>query len=300
MNEVKSPKASETRTDFRVSWQLFKSNYKAFIATEIFAILAFIIINAIIIGIIVLVFYLSPNLSIADLHPKTASDESITFRVYGFIAVLAYLTMTGFLYCQYGLAYDILSSGDMFTEFKKVFSYFKNHWWKYMLLIIVTGFGYFLPVGRIGEDPPRPLSDQAEIVSIILMVARVIGLFVLLVLFSSTLPSVTSQGNLKNSFIESIRIVKKDSKRLVKTWGLYFLIFTLPIFALSFTLVLIMPLIKGSIWVIIIMVIIAILYFINLFIGFPMMSLIATRIYNTVDFERFKPLVEDNKKRQYI
>ncbi len=293
MDEVKSPKVSETQTDFRVSWQLFKSNYKAFIATEIFAVLAFIIINAIIIGIIVLIFYLAPNLEVADLNPRTASDVKITFRMYGLIAILAYLTMAGFLYSQYGLAYDIFSSGDMFTEFKKAFSYFKSHWWKYILLIFVTGFGFLIPVRRIGENPPRPISDQAEILSIIFMVFRVVILFVFLVLFSATLPSVTAQGNLKNSFVESIRIVKKDYKRLLKSWGIYFIIFTLPIFAVSLTLTLLMPIITGTVWVTILIILLILLYAIKLFIGFPMMSLIATRIYNTVNFERFKPLVEE-------
>ena len=67
MKEKAIAKLSETRKDFKVSWQLFKANYKAFIATEIFAILAFFIVNAIIISIIVLIFVLSPDLVLADL-----------------------------------------------------------------------------------------------------------------------------------------------------------------------------------------------------------------------------------------
>jgi hypothetical protein len=296
MENSKSSKLSETRKDFKISWQLLKSNYKSFIATEIFAILAFIIINAVIFGIIALIFVLSPNLSITDLIPRSSTEITITFRIYFLFAILSYLTMSGFLYCQFGLAYDIFTSGDMFTEFKKSFVYFKEHWWKYILLTFITGFGFFVPDRRIGFEPLGPIREQFQNLFVVFITIRFIILYLLLVIFSSTLPSVTAQRSLKNSFIESIRILKKDFKRLFSTWGLFVIIFNGPAFILSLTLALILPIITGTVWVPILMAIILILYLYNLFLGFPMMSLISTRIYNSVDFERFKPLMESAEK----
>jgi hypothetical protein len=269
---------------------MFKSNYKAFIATEIFAIIAFVISMGIIIGITVAIFALSPNLAVADLIPNESNDFTEIHIIWGILAALLYLTLTGFLFGQFGLAYDIYSSGDMFTEFKKSFTYFKTHWWKYVLLTFVSGFGFFRPNQRLLRNAPLPPEEHIQAVSLVMLVVRFIVVFVLLVVFSSTLPSVTAQGNLKRSFIESIRIVKRNFSRLFKTWGVYFLIFSLPIFASNLTLLILIPSIKGTVIVPILLGITALLYGFSLFIGIPMMSLIATRIYNTVEFERFKPL----------
>jgi len=284
---MKSTKVSETRNDFKVSWQMFKTNYKAFIATEIFAILAFLVINGIILGIVVLIFVLSPNLDLVDLFPGQTGPTNLSFRIWGIFSILSYLTMSGFLFCQFGLAYDIFSSGDMFTEFKKSFTYFKENWWKYILLTFVTGFGFFIPDRRMSHIEP---GENYEIFSIIFIILRFMLLFFILVVFNSTLPSVTAQRKLKNSFIESFRIVKGNFRRLFKTWGLYFLIFSIPVFVINITMALLLPSIRGTIVFPILMVLLLIIYLYWLFIGFPMMALISTRIYNTADFERFKPL----------
>ena len=218
-------------------------------------------------------------------------NEWMRSRVLLF-AILSYLTMSGFLYCQFGLAYDIFTSGDMFTEFKKAFAYFKEHWWKYILLTFVSGFGFFIPDRRMGFETPSPVMEKFSKFYVVFIVIRFIILYFLLVFFSSTLPSVTAQRNLKNSFIESFRIVRKDYKRMFSTWGLFVTIFSGPVFIILLVTALIIPIISGTVWVPILMVFILIIYLYNLFLGFPMMSLIATRIYNSVAFERFIPLMD--------
>ncbi len=292
MIEAKSTKISETKTDFKISWQFLKANYKSFLATELFAFLAFILVISIMMGIIVLIFVLSPGLEPIDLVFDRAKDLDITFRVWLIVPILAYLTMVGFLYCQFGLAYDIFTSGDMFTEFKKAFNYFKEHWWKYILLTFVTGFSFFIPdhimQRRLETSPWASLGSLI----IILEVLRYLVIFIILVVFSNTLPSVTAQGNLKNSFKESFRIVKKEWKRLLKTWGIYFLIFIAPSLIISGVSYLTFPVLEGTVWIEVIRGIAIIFQVYKLFIGFPMLALIATRIYNSVEFERYKPLIK--------
>ncbi|MHA1346874.1 MAG: hypothetical protein ACTSVO_04305 [Candidatus Heimdallarchaeaceae archaeon] len=292
MIEAKSTKISETKTDFKLSWQFLKANYKSFLATELFAILAFIVVISIMMGIIVLIFVLSPDLALSDLSFDRVEDRDITYRVWLILPILAYLTMVGFLYCQFGLAYDIFTSGDMFTEFKKAFSYFKEHWWKYIVLTFVTGFSFFIPddITHMRAETSHWATSNAIIITF--DVIRFLLFFVILVVFSNTLPSVTAQGNLKNSFKESFRILKKEWKRLVKTWVIYFLIFVAPSFILSMVLQLTYPLLVGTSWFTVIRIVAFILQFYKLFIGFPMLALIATRIYNSVEFERFKPLTK--------
>ena len=295
MIEAKPTKVSETKTDFRISWQFLKANYKSFLATELFAFLAFIVVISIMMGILVLIFVLSPELALSDLIPIITEDREITIRVWLIIPILAYLTMVGFLYCQFGLAYDIFTSGDMFTEFRKAFSYFKAHWWKYILLTFVTGFSFFIPdnITHVRTETSHWSTSDALIITF--EVIRFLIFFVVLVVFSSTIPSVTAQGNLKNSFKESFRIVKKEWKRLAKTWGIYFLIFIAPSFVLSVVLQLTYPVLVGTAWITVIRVIAIILQVYKLFIGFPMLALIATRIYNSVEFERYKPLTKHER-----
>ncbi len=58
---------TETKKDFKNSWHLFKENYRAFLSTEIFAFLFFIITEIIMFSVISLIYYLVPSLSIEDL-----------------------------------------------------------------------------------------------------------------------------------------------------------------------------------------------------------------------------------------
>ena len=278
---------SETIRDFKLSWNLFKANYKAFLATELFAVVAFIISNIIIVTFLLLIFYVLPNLDIADLLPKNQNMSDSYFFILGLFTVLIYILFSGFLYCQYGLAYDIFSSGDMFTEFKNSFSYFKKYWWQYILLTFINGFDVFILDRRFVQSPEN---ENFVLSPYIRISIRFVFSFVLIVIFTSTLPSVTAQGNLIRSFKESFRILKRDFKRLLLTWGLFYLLFIAPLFIASLILVSLVPLVKGTYWLILIFTVILLLYIYKFFVGFPMMALIATRIYNTVDFERFKPL----------
>ncbi|MBY8999630.1 MAG: hypothetical protein KGD64_01825 [Candidatus Heimdallarchaeota archaeon] len=292
---MKSTKVSETKTDFKISWQFFKANYKSFLATELFAFFAFFIVISILMGVLILIFVLSPDLVLSDLIPQNSSHVDITFRVWLILPILAYLIMVGFLYGQFGLAYDIFTSGDMFSEFKKAFSYFKEHWWKYILLTFVTGLSFFVPnnIRQINAEMSPWRSSDALVITF--EVIRFLLFFIILVVFSSTLPSVTAQGNLKNSFRESSRIVKKEWKRLIKTWGIYFLLFISPSFILAIVFQFTYPVLTGTVWIIVMQIIAIILLLYKLFIGFPMLALIATRIYNSVDFERFKPLTKHER-----
>ena len=87
------------------------------------------------------------------------------------------------------------------------------------------------------------------------------------------------------SFIESFRIIKSNPKRLISTWGTYFLIFVVPLIVLG-----ILAEVYGLIFLYVLFGIVFIL--VTIF-GFPMLSLIACGIYNNVEFERFKPDSEE-------
>jgi hypothetical protein len=123
---------------------------------------------------------------------------------------------------------------------------------------------------------------NSEFLAFLIVFVLWIVFFFWFIIFISTLPSITFQGKFKHAFIESFRMVKSNFKRMIFTWGIFFLIFVFPGF-----LIMLVTSVYFS-WVTISLNIFYIL--VISFIGFPLMSLIATGLYKNVKIERFKPL----------
>ncbi len=305
---------SETKLDFKLSWKLLKENWKAFFSTILFA--GFFLILLIVILFIIAHFI--PNFFIPNIIQDFTNllTRLIYFLSFFIIILLVIFIFFAFLSCQYGLAYDIMSSGDMFAEFKGSFTYFRRHWWQYSILMILISWGIFIP-GRDPMPPPnRPFPNllfyvfvENDISSITRDIIGIIIYFILFLIFINTIPSVTARGhgkgngklagfkNFKNSFNESFRIFRNYPKRLITTWGIFFLIFFIPLITgitisrLMFQPFVVSPLLQ------ILRLSNTILWFIFIFIGTPMMSLLATRIYNSIDLQNFEPLKKNNTKK---
>ncbi|MHA1476441.1 MAG: hypothetical protein ACTSQ5_14800, partial [Promethearchaeota archaeon] len=227
----KSSTFADTKKDFKIAWQLLKGNYKAFIGTEIFAGLAFILTLFALGSILMVIVALIPSISVSDFFGRVSDNFgiSILFRLLmGFIAISIFYA---FLNSQHGLAYDIMSSGEMFAEFKNSFAYFKRFKWQYPVLSFTLFImnGIFSAIFRMDASDPPFHDITFDFVQIIIILGELIILFIWFILFIHTFPSLTSQGNFKRSFIESIRIIKSNPKRIISTWGTYFLIFVVPI-----------------------------------------------------------------------
>lgn len=127
-----SPQASNsTLRDFRESWRLLKSNYRAFLGITFFGLGAFILI---VIGLFSIFSLLDPNFAIIFSRDLI---QSMNYRAV--IFAIGYMILSAFINCQTGLAFDVMSSGEMFTEFKSAFGYFRKHWWKYILFSFLMG-----------------------------------------------------------------------------------------------------------------------------------------------------------------
>ncbi|NHI92901.1 MAG: hypothetical protein EAX96_10405 [Candidatus Lokiarchaeota archaeon] len=291
MTESKlDPSFSASIEDFKISWQIFRENWKPFIKNELFAVFLILVL-----GIIVMIsFFINPNFTTQVMMAETWNSFFGIFLIslLSIIAIAIFFLPFAFLSCQFGLAYDIISSGDMFAEFEGSFTYYKRHWWQYSILSLLTpSSGLFFPLAgstQSVEISQPPVSD---------FFGGIIGGFILLLLyliwfiiFINTLPSITALGQNKDgkskwqkfklSFSESWRIYKNNKKRLYGTWWLFFVIFNIPTVILSF------------IWSISklfsfhsgILMLINFLWFISatiiVMISYPMKALIATRIYN--------------------
>ena len=282
---------SETKRDFRIAWQSLKDNFKAFLATELFAALAFILTIFILGSILIIVVSLIPSVSLSDFAGQLSDNFGISHIFRFLTGLIAFSLFNAFLNCQHGLAYDIMSSGEMFAEFKNAFTYFKRFWWQYPLLtfVLLIYNSLFSTGPRIEGSGPNFLDITFDFIQILIIIGKLILFFIWFIIFIHTFPSLTSQGNFKRSFIESFRIIKSNPKRIISTWGFYFLIFIVPIILLG--------ILVGVYEYTVLYVICGIIFILITLIGIPMLSLIACGIYNNVEFQRFKPYSEKQKER---
>ena len=275
---------SNSLDDIKISWLLLKSNWKAFIATELFAFFALTFVALLF---VVIYFAIGAIIALPPLFLDSSSPQEkrgFSFFFFGIIFFLAFLN------CQFGLAYDIISSGDMFAEFKGSFTYFKRNWLPYSLLpfLLVWLHSIFQGIRIIWIILIGDVTNiRAEINEFELLRSFIIG-FIFFVLLISTLPSVTASsgnskiGRIKRGFIENFRLVKRRPKRLFSTLGLFYLIFYLPSTIISLFIILFYDSLIGSIWLLIILFVYALLLLIGLLIGTPISTLITTRIYSEV------------------
>ena len=277
--------------DLRNSWPLYKENHKAFTKTVIFSLLAYMISTTIIFLISYSIENSNSPLSLIDFYCNYSNiyQHSLIFRVT--FTLITAILLFAFLNCQYGLAYDIMSSGDMYAEFISAFSYFKRHWLHYIssMLIIVLPLIIAPLIFITFEDQSLreyiTQSDENMVINIAGLILFVIFYIVWLITFLNLFPSVTSQGSLKHAIIESIRIVRSDFKRLLLTWFTYGFIVLFPIVIFGYIGVKFNP--GGSLYLDIFIEIFRLIYLIY---AFPMSVLIGTGIYNNVEFERFKKI----------
>lgn len=263
---------NEAFKDLKLSWILFFENYRAFITTEIFAIVAF------------LATILSALAFLAGLTLIFSGSLATEFFVLliVFLVILGFnFLFYGFMSCQYGLSYDIMSSGDLFTEFRKVFYYFKRFWWQYSLITFLIYFPtIFSPVNTL---LPNTIQIQGlELLIGPLTPLKLIIYFVIeyiwFVVFIELYPSITSQGRLRTSIKENFTILSKNMGRLFTSFGLYYIIFKVPII-IFYSITITPPWNQLSPHYEVITMINDFYILISSLLGPPIISLIATRIY---------------------
>lgn len=284
-NNIKSDDPKESFKDIKNSLALLRDNYSAFFKTEIFAFICGIITSIAIIILLYFIMFLMYQFSFEAflVFLITQGRSSIYYRF--FVAFMNQLVFSIFLRTQYGLAYDIMSSGDMFTEFRNIFKYFKKHWWQYVIFDLITlGVPEFV---RISFWPGEHQSSDIEIRGPLYGGNIAVGMaFALLfILLSGVLPSLTRQGSLIFAIKENFRLIKNNYKRIIISWTLFFLIFEFPIYIVSVFIITYYYLLE--VWFVVVLVLGTVLF--NFFIIYPLSTLMATGIYNNSEFERFRP-----------
>ncbi|MHA1674955.1 MAG: hypothetical protein ACTSYI_15165 [Promethearchaeota archaeon] len=297
-SSIEPRKTPTSKAYFKNSWLMLKENYRAFIFTELFAIFAFLLTMVFSVGsLLVIVRVFPPHFTPFEFMTQMANryNLSIIFRIS--VSFVTGIVFIGFMNSQFGLANDIINSGDMFAQFKGSFSYFKKNWFQfYILTLCMFGFAWIIPgsFSNFHDNPPAPITFS--IWEIILLIINFILFFLWFIMLIHAFPSLVYKNKLFLALKESFLIFKKDFQRITKTWGIFFIIFTVPsLLAVIFGIIVHPPSVIGNIMPVFAFIFVLVM----LFLGFPFTTLLATGIYNNSSIFTANSIIQnpqDNSK----
>lgn len=249
--------------DFSIAWAVFKDNLRAYLSVVLFVIVS--VFGIVLIGIGTFGIFFTLNVLGIRLSQDVRIFLFIVLSVTIFIMLAITLVFSAFNATLYGLSYDIMSSGDLHTEFRKAFTYFKSNWFSYLVIsipLLLSSLTY-------------QLVTKDQILEYIVFIF--IDYFSIMYI-SGLLTSVTAKKKLIFSFKESFFLLKSDFRRIALTIGIYFLIFRSPYIISVYIAKL------GLTIDFLILTLLITNFLLMLFaglIGNPILSILATRIYNT-------------------
>ncbi len=254
--------------DVTLSWHMFWQNAKPFLTVQGISIYISLAITS-------LLWFYSPNY-----HPQNYLNilSAVLYVLLLLFEIAEFLMLLAFQGNIYGLAFDIMSSGDQFAEIQGISRYFK----KFLVKFIILGMILALPVFFFIDIWVVHNEFLIEYV-IVLSVIFSIGLFLFFVVFGQVGPALIYKKGIISAFKESISGFLKAPKRIFKTWALFWGIFYLPQLITSISVmtrispflvkdITLIPLLAASLGV-------KVWYYL---IGIPIQALIATRIYNSL------------------
>ncbi len=222
MNKKGSKKQSyihEALVDIRLSWRLYKSNFKVFLGAQIISILVFL-------------FLTYPWEFSLSFYFNIELDRNYTF--YQIRSLIGMFLILIFFGSSFGLSYDIMSGGDQFTELRGFFHYFREYWWQYILLSLLLLLGTFICSLIVGlftvYEVFDPTSQGFYIILYLVLYNVMIRIFMYLwvSVLIENFPSLNYQGGIKNAFYENWQILRLNSKRIFSSLFLFFMIFDFP------------------------------------------------------------------------
>ncbi|MHA1990876.1 MAG: hypothetical protein ACW981_07450 [Candidatus Hodarchaeales archaeon] len=258
---------SQSFEDVKIGLRVFRDNISAYFAVMAFIIGSLFIITTVGLGFTVLATLMRFfGISLPD---DTRVILLIVIALLTFFFLIVAIFFSAFNGTLYGLSYDIMSSGDLYTEFKHAFTYFRRFWSKYLVISLLTlavTASYYLIL----------LPGDQTLLFIIIIVVDYFSILYITGLYTS----VTANGSLIRALKESGNLLKKDFKRIAITLGMYFIIFRAP-YILFFLFLKIAITMDTNLPIIILGIIVMMIMSLTSFIGAPILTIFATRIYNT-------------------
>ncbi|MFX1508346.1 MAG: hypothetical protein ACFFDC_19870 [Promethearchaeota archaeon] len=264
---------NESITDIKIAFKVYSEYKKTYIST-------FIIFLT---GIIVLVFtgfFIARFVILENYFQFEKIVRLILLLLTPLILLVVFFLLLSYARTTFGLTNDIMTSGELFTEFKRTITYFKKFWLYFAVLtlpyvLIIVGdqmFTIFYLFGLIHSQENNRIS--IVIIKVLVYCFDLILYIALIEIF----PSIIVVRNLKQCIIENFSVVRQNLKRLILSVGGYYLLFRVPMIIVDIARLLI---VTSEETFLLFNMIFLIFTFINALVGLPILSLISTRIYNT-------------------
>ncbi|MHA1966641.1 MAG: hypothetical protein ACW964_02450 [Candidatus Hodarchaeales archaeon] len=264
---------TESITDIRIAFKTYLEYKKEYILTFIIFLM----------GIFLLVFTGIFIFRFVILDNYFQFEEVI--RVLLTLIILLILCSIFFLLLSYtrtifGLSNDIITSGDLFTEFRRSISYFKKYWLYFALL--TAPFGLIIFIEQLFSSFSLLEMIHSQEGNRIFFVGLKIIVYsfdlMLYIALIEIFPSLIEVKKLRQCIKENFSILRQNFKRVFVSVAFYYLIFRGPMFIVDITRILIVNSEEAFLLFNFIFLISSIF---NVLIGLPILSLITTRIYNT-------------------
>ena len=271
----------EALVDLKLSLSLYKTNFKAFLSVQLISVIVF------------LIFQPQPwDIVVIFVNDSQPNDFAWLLILDSIRFLIGLIVLSVFFGCSFGLSYDIMSSGNLFTKFMGLFHYFRRYWWQYIILFFLLSFGP-LVYGRIISSilwhpvlEPETLPYNVFSFAMINITQCIFNLF-WMSLFIQMYPSLTARGGIKQAFSENFYLLRRNWKRIFISLLFFFLIFIVPWIIVDiieyFIFLLLIPSfsIFWQLWIYVHYFAQTTFYF---FLEIPILALISTRIYNSLTY----------------
>ncbi len=288
---------AEFKKDVSIAWKIFKENFKVYLGFELF-----VLLSSFAVVIISIIIFILLAFSISLVIPFEPSP--VFFFSMGMLATVPNFVIVIILSgCIYGLNYDLISSGDEYTEIKNAFWYFNRYWWQYLIIGCLQGIVTLIwsareSINRITQFDPNANTfalygslEDLVILFIIMLCAQIIYWLLALMM-----PSVTATGKVLDSFRENFVIFRTEWKRIGYLFIFTFFIASVPTIITTFFLFN-QQYVENTPPILLILY--ALFTIINILVISPMMSIVLTRVYNTSEIGKAH-LADREKERKSI
>ena len=243
----------DVKEDFKLSWSLFKENFRPF----------FIVL---LIGFII---YKSLDHYLTKIVLPSIQWENVSIDP-GLMLFLIFLPgdsiYFGFFGAAMGLGYDIMSSGDGFTEIRNSLYYIRKYWLKFFLFCFFFNIFSFWLLYMSYLPIPLFTSITFHLLN-----------FIWVLFFSNVFPALVHRNSFSCAIKENFEILSRRFSRVILTYLPYYFVFSY----IRTGLVIFRNYLYMSVALFtsirIVILLFELLYF---FIGFPLFAFLSSIMYN--------------------
>lgn len=196
----------DIKKEFKLSFGLFKENFKPFFVVLLIGFVIYMCLDHYLTKIVL------PSVDWINL---TIPNELMLFIIY----LPGDSIFFGFFGAAMGLGYDIMSSGDGFTEVRNSLYYIRKYWFKFFIFCFLFNiFSYWLMFlsGSVGE---RGIPIETYITF------QVIN-SIWIILLSNVFPALVHRNRLPIAIKENFEILSRRFRRVILTYLPYYFFFT--------------------------------------------------------------------------